>query len=76
MGKKIVVAIDKQGRLVTDFDGFQGEDCFAEADELQKKLEELGVKIKVETRKRKPPKVAERQEDSSTQQNSQTRNKH
>jgi hypothetical protein len=69
MKEKITVVVGKDGNISTDFNGFTGEHCFSEAEELQKMLENLGVEIEVKHLSRKPPKSAETQEghDTTTQ---------
>ncbi len=43
MARKIDVEIDRGGSVKMEFSGFPGEECFAEADALQKALKELGL---------------------------------
>lgn len=59
MKKKIKLIFDEKGNLVADFDGFTGDDCFAEAEKLRQALKKLGIEIEVTSMKRKPPGVPE-----------------
>lgn len=50
---KITINVLPEGKIETDFEGFSGESCFAEADKLNEILKGLGVGIssKIVTRK-------------------------
>jgi hypothetical protein len=43
MSKTIVFQVDGDGNVVYDMDGFQGDTCFQEAEQLLKALAGLGV---------------------------------
>jgi hypothetical protein len=43
MSKTIVFQVDAEGNVVYDMDGFQGEACFREAEQLLEALAGLGV---------------------------------
>ena len=48
MTRQIEVWIDEQGKLRFEFTGFPGDDCFEEAERLQRVLARLGVHLDVE----------------------------
>ncbi len=43
--RKIQVTVNKDGTTSTDFDGFAGPTCLAEAEKLRELLAALGVKM-------------------------------
>lgn len=43
--RKITIAISGDGKTAVNFDGFDGQDCFSEANQLNALLEKEGVKI-------------------------------
>jgi hypothetical protein len=43
MSKTIVFQVDEEGNIVYDMDGFQGDACFREAEQLLAALVGLGV---------------------------------
>lgn len=45
MARGITVRIQRDGGLQTEFSGFAGQDCVAEADKLQRALALLGVRV-------------------------------
>ena len=45
MTKKINVIIQENGNEGFSFDGFEGDSCFTEADEITRRLKILGVEI-------------------------------
>ena len=55
---KITVNVSPDGSIDTDFKGFEGESCFAQADKLNEILKSLGVGISSKSVMRK---VSERQ---------------
>ena len=59
MAKKIAVALSNDGRLLTDFDGFVGDDCLEEAERLRQELTKLGIKLEDVVLKRKAPQIPE-----------------
>ena len=60
MSKKITVVIsNKTGKIVVDFEGFPGDDCFTEAQKLKEKLAELGIEIDSKILERKTPQIPE-----------------
>lgn len=46
--KRILIGIDNEGNITTDFTGFAGPTCFEEAQKLASHLKELGVDIDVQ----------------------------
>lgn len=50
---KIVINVSPEGKIETDFVGYEGNSCFAEADKLNAILKSLGVGVssKIVTRK-------------------------
>ena len=52
---KITVNVSPDGGIETDFEGFQGESCFAHADKLNEILKSLGVGISTKSVVRKIP---------------------
>ncbi|HEB13574.1 MAG TPA: DUF2997 domain-containing protein [candidate division CPR3 bacterium] len=42
---KITINVSPDGSIATDFEGFEGESCFAQADKLNEILKGLGVGI-------------------------------
>ena len=52
--KKITVAIDKNGKMLVDFQGFVGKQCFEEAARLEELLMKLGVEADIANRTKKP----------------------
>lgn len=50
---RITINVSHEGKIETDFEGFEGESCFAEADKLNVILKSLGVGVssKIVTRK-------------------------
>jgi len=53
MPKKIIFEISKEG-VKTEFIDFVGDECFREAEELNKFLSSAGVNLKVQNIKKKP----------------------
>ena len=53
MAKTIKIIIDEGGQLTTDFNGFEGEECFEEAAQLKTLLASLGVEIDIRGMKAK-----------------------
>lgn len=45
---KQVTIVRKDGKVTTDFSGFEGEECFDVAEELRKRLKKRGIEEKVE----------------------------
>ena len=43
MSRKIDIEVGLGGKVKFDFSGFPGQECFAEAEALQKALRELGL---------------------------------
>jgi hypothetical protein len=54
MARSIEVRVDGRGRLVADFQGFLGDDCFDEADRLAKVLASFGLAVRPEDVRPKP----------------------
>ena len=52
---KITIIVSPEGRIETDFEGFQGESCFAHADKLNEILKSLGVGVSTKSVVRKVP---------------------
>lgn len=52
--KKVTVAIDKNGKMLVDFQGFAGDQCFKEAAKLEEILAQLGVEADINSRVKKP----------------------
>lgn len=54
MSQRIEVAITSEGKMKMEFVGFAGEDCFDEAERIQKALAGFGIKTDVVNTVRKP----------------------
>ena len=62
MSKKVTIVIDrKTGDVAHDFEGFQGDDCFAEAARIKAKLAKRGIVLGEGevVRKETPPAIPE-----------------
>ena len=44
--KKIKIVIDEDGTIKRDFIGFNGNDCFKEAKEMDNEMYSAGIKVK------------------------------
>ena len=47
MAKKVNIIIQENGTIGFSFDGFDGDSCFDEANEIKSRLKELGVEVSV-----------------------------
>lgn len=47
MSRKITIIMTKDGKRVIDFHGFKGNECFDKADEIYKRLRELGIDVDI-----------------------------
>lgn len=45
MAPSIKIIVDERGNIITDFDGFKGEDCLGAEWQLRDKLLKYGVQI-------------------------------
>lgn len=45
MAPSIRIIVDQKGNIITDFDGFRGEDCLGAERQLRDKLLKYGVQI-------------------------------
>lgn len=43
MAKTVTIAIQGNGKILTDFEGFSGDECYGEAERLNRALRVLGV---------------------------------
>lgn len=51
--KKIIIAMDKNGNILFDFDGFPGQTCYDELQKLIENLKKLGVEVEIQQTKPK-----------------------
>lgn len=42
--KNVQITVTKDGKLLFDYQGFQGKNCFIEADKIWEELKKLGIK--------------------------------
>ena len=54
MTRRIVLRIRPDGKVVTDYQGFVGDECFAEAAKLKRRLAEKGIRYEEEKVETKP----------------------
>ncbi len=59
MSKKITVVIGKNGKMLVDYSGYSGDECFEEAKKLKAHLKALGLELEDEAAERKPPEIPE-----------------
>ena len=54
MSQRVEIAIDPEGKMKMEFIGFAGEECYDEAERIQKALAGLGIKTSAVETMRKP----------------------
>ncbi len=54
MPRQVEIEITDEGNIRIEFTGFPGEECFEEADKIQKLLSGMGIQVSVEDLVRKP----------------------
>ncbi len=54
MAKKIRIVINEDMEIHRDFEGFVGDECFREAEAIDREMEEVGIVIKERKIKKKP----------------------
>ena len=47
MSKKVNIIIKSDGTVGISFEGFQGDDCYKQADAIRKRLKELGIDLEI-----------------------------
>jgi len=51
--REVIIVMHKDGRMFFDFSGFQGDECYSQAREIEQMMKECGIELEITAQERK-----------------------